>query len=357
MAKPIAIIGAGNGGQAFAGYFSLHGHEVKIFDVSQKTVDALNVQGGVTLDGNSDVTGFGKILLASTDIGKVIEDTEIIFVILPSIYHADMAQKMAPYLKDGQYVILNPMAPLGAVEFKNVLDEFGCKADITIACTATLLFACRSDKPGHVNVGGQKVSYAACTYPSNRNEEAKKVFADILPQLVFCDDIIRVSIDNLNAVVHPGPTILNTGRLEAGIPYQYYLDFTPSQAKIAEAIDKERMAIGEAYGLNIKTTVDEFKSMYSAKGDTVYEVLTNYEGYRGLMGQNTLRNRYLQEDVPFSLVAFQTLAQIAGLKTPSIDAIVTLTRNLLEDLPEGRTAKKLGIEGMSKEEFLKLCRG
>ena len=41
MGKPMAIIGAGNGGQAFAGYLSLHGRTVKIFDVVQSTVDKL----------------------------------------------------------------------------------------------------------------------------------------------------------------------------------------------------------------------------------------------------------------------------------------------------------------------------
>lgn len=70
MGKPMAIIGAGNGGQAFAGYLSLLGRTVKIFDVVQNTVDKLTKLGGVVLEGHSDVTGFGKIELASTDIGK-----------------------------------------------------------------------------------------------------------------------------------------------------------------------------------------------------------------------------------------------------------------------------------------------
>lgn len=67
MSKSFAIIGAGNGGQAFAAYLSLKGHSVKIYDVSQKTVDILQEKGGVLLEGNSDVVGFGKIMLASTD--------------------------------------------------------------------------------------------------------------------------------------------------------------------------------------------------------------------------------------------------------------------------------------------------
>ncbi len=148
MQKPIAIIGAGNGGQAFAGYLSLHGREVKIFDVVQATVDRLTELGGVTLSGNSDVTGFGKIQLASTDIGAVMEGCEIILVVLPSIYHKDMAKKMAPYLKDGQIVVLNPNASLGPVEFKNTLKECGCTADVILSSTSTLLFACRAVEVG-----------------------------------------------------------------------------------------------------------------------------------------------------------------------------------------------------------------
>ena len=56
--------------------------------------------------------------MASTDIEKVMEGTEIILIVLPSLYHKDMAKKMSPYLKDGQYVVLNPNASLGTVEFR-----------------------------------------------------------------------------------------------------------------------------------------------------------------------------------------------------------------------------------------------
>jgi len=97
--------------------------------------------------------------------------------------------------------------------------------------------------------------------------------------------------------------------------------------------------------------------MYEVEGDTIYDVLRNNSGYKGLMGQNTLNSRYLREDVPYSLVAFQTLAKIAGIEIPTIDAVVTIARNLLKDLDEGRTTKNLGLENVTKEEFIQMCRG
>jgi opine dehydrogenase len=358
MEKSIAIIGAGNGGQAFAAYLSLHGHRVKIFDVVQKTVDELNRLGGVEITGHSDVTGFGKIELASTDIGKVIEGTDIILVVLPSLYHRSMARAMAPYLKDGQYVILNPNASLGTVEFRKQLDDCGSKADITLCCTATLLFACRADRVGHVIVAGQKTGFTASAYPASRNAAAAKIMKNVVPQWNFCEDIIRVSLDNLNAFMHPAPTLLNTGRIESGADFEYYLGMTPSQGAVVDALDKERMSIGKAFCVHLRTLVDEYKYIYDTHGENIYEVCTNaVNDYKGIKGQKTLRTRYVLEDIPCSLVAIQTLGQIAGVPTPTADAVITLARAMVPELEEGRTRKNLGLEAVTKEQFIQMCRG
>ena len=140
--KRWAIIGSGNGGQAFAAYLSMMGIDIALYDTFQNTVDTLNSLGGVTLSGNGKKTGFGKIAFASTDIAKVVAEAEVIWVILPSIYHRSIAEKMAPCLQDGQTIILNPIAPLGPMEFRKALDDCGCKAEITLAASSTLLFAC-----------------------------------------------------------------------------------------------------------------------------------------------------------------------------------------------------------------------
>ena len=59
---------------------------------------------------------------------KVISNASVILVVLPSIYHNSIAQKIAPLLKDGQIVILNPITPLGTIDFQNTLTQSGCTA-------------------------------------------------------------------------------------------------------------------------------------------------------------------------------------------------------------------------------------
>ena len=141
--KPIAIIGAGNGGQTTAAWLSNQGYQTRIFDVMEDTVAKLNELGGVNIYGNTDFPGFGKIQFATTDIAKAIDGCEVIFIILPEIYHVSIAQKLAPHLVDGQIVVIDPVSGLGILAFKKALAEAGCKADISLAATSTLLFAAR----------------------------------------------------------------------------------------------------------------------------------------------------------------------------------------------------------------------
>lgn len=46
------------------------GERIKIFDVIPATVEKLNEVGGVLMEGNSKLTGFGKIEKATTSMRK-----------------------------------------------------------------------------------------------------------------------------------------------------------------------------------------------------------------------------------------------------------------------------------------------
>ena len=83
--KPIAIIGAGNGGQTTAAWLSNQGYQTRIFDVMEDTVAKLNELGGVNIYGNTDFPGFGKIQFATTDIAKAILPYSFIFAATPRL--------------------------------------------------------------------------------------------------------------------------------------------------------------------------------------------------------------------------------------------------------------------------------
>ncbi len=354
--KTIAIIGAGNGGQTFASYLSMKGLKVRIFDVFQKTVDILDEKGGVEIEGNADLTGFGRIEFATTDMGRALEGADMAWIILPSIYHKDMAAKMAPYLKDGFPVFLNPMGPMGAMEFVNVLRENGCEADVKIAAASTLVFACRIEEAGKVYVNGMKEMVDVAAYPGRDNALFEELLSPIIPQYTFVKNILKISFDNIGFELHPGPTLLDAGLIESGKPFEYYRDFGPSQVRLVEAIDAERMKLVEKYQVDTVTTDELFREMYACEGDLL-TMINTVEVYKGVKGPSSMNVRYIFEDIPYSLRAIQTLARIAHVETPAVDTVLNLAYILYGDhLDEGRTLKNLGLsEDTTVEDVLAMC--
>lgn len=170
-------------------------------------------------------------------------------------------------------------------------------------------------------------------------------------------DILMVSLDNLNFESHPGPTLLYTAMIENEIDFEYYSDFTPSQARLIEAIDQERLALCRAYGVKVRDVAQTFHDEYGYEG-TLYEMIKHADVYKGIKGPSALNSRFLTEDIPYSLRAIQTLAQIANIPTPAIDTVVNLAYILLgDDLDEGRTLSQLGFNSSTTvSDLLELCR-
>ena len=356
--KPIAIIGAGNGGQTTAAWLSNQGYRTRIFDVMEDTVARLNELGGVNIYGNTDFPGFGKIEFATTDMGKALEGCELILLILPENYHNSIAKVMAPHLKDGQIIILNPAAGLGAISFQKTLTDCGCTADITLAVTSTLLFAARIKETGDVLVTGQKEALSIVAFPASRQQIVEDAIYPVMSQHIFSHNIIDTAMENLNLAFHPGPTILYTSIIEKGQSFDYYNEMTPSQVKLIKAIDQERLALCEAFQVDALNATDAFSRMYGYEGD-LYDMLKNADCYKGIKGPKSLKVRYLLEDIPYNLRSLQALGRIAKIPTPVIDAVCTLGEALVGDaMDEGYTMETLGLdENMTVEAFLAMVNG
>lgn len=347
-----AIVGGGNGGQSMAGHLGTLGKSVKLYDISEDTVKAINEKGGIDVKGA--VNGFGKIEIASTNIKEVIKDVDIIVIVLPSLYHESIARKCAPYLQDGQVVVLHPSSSFAAIEFKNILEQEGCNKEVTVGETCTLLYACRLEKPGIAEIYGIKNMVTVAALPATENEKVINMLNTAFPQFKPAKNVLQSSLENLNAIMHPAPTILNTSKIENQETFLYYLDgITPSIGEYLEKMDNERINIGKALGLELNHINDLYREMYDAKGENLYELVKSVEAYKGVKGQKTLRTRYLLEDIPNSLQPIASLGKKLGVKVDRMESIINLCKLMLEgEFVEGRTVESVGIADLSKEELV-----
>lgn len=349
-----AIIGAGNGGQSVAGYLGFSGHNVKIYDIYQETVDTINNQGGIYLQG--EVQGFGKIEKATTDLQECLDGADFVMVIAPSISHYAIAKDCAPFLKDGQTVMLHPGGTFGSLAFKKALDDLDCQANVTIAESNTLIYACRAVKTGTVFIAGIKNQLLVAALPAKEVDNVVSMLNLAFTGIKPVPNVLYTSFDNTNPIVHPAPTLLSTALVESDREWLYYYEgITPTISKFIEEMDKERMAVGKALGLDLISLKEQYAVEYSVVEDNLYEVFQNTKAYDGIKGAHTLRTRYLLEDIPMGLVPLVCLGKLLNVPVKRMETIIELGQLMLEEdlVSNGRTLENLGLTDMSVDEMIK----
>jgi opine dehydrogenase len=347
-----AVIGGGNGGQSAAAHLGVLGFQVTLFDVMPDTVNAINFQGGIYVDGA--VKGFGKVEKATTDISEAMEGADIIMVILPALYHRSIAKNLAPHLKDGQIVFIHPGATFGAFEFKQVFEEEQCQADVVIAEAQSLLYACRLNKPGFASIKGIKKNLMVAAIPASKTQEVIHKLNTAFPEIIPGKNVLDTSLNNLNAIMHPGPTLFNVSMIESPYDWRYYWDgITPSIGAFIEHMDQERVDLGELLGLELPPVLEQYKILYEVEGETLSEAVKMNKAYEEVMGQKRVDTRYMLEDIPMSLYPLVSMAKQLGCRCEMMEGIVNLGCFVLDqDLKAmGRSMKSLGFENMTIDDI------
>lgn len=351
----IAVMGAGHGGRAMAADLAARGFRVRLFNRTPEHIEAIQIRGGIELQLDDEQYLFGPLEMASHDMGAVIDGCQLLMVVVPASGHADIARMAAPYLEDGQIVVLNPGRTGGALEFRQVLQECECTADVIVAEAATLLFASRATGPAEARIFRRKNTVPLAALPATRTGEVLELLHELYPQFVPAPNVLHTSLNNMGAVFHPVITLLNAGWIERTKgEFQFYVDgVTESTAHMLEVIDRERVTIGACLGVRAQTALEWLASAYSATGENLYEAMHDNPGYAGIMAPRSLRHRYIFEDIPFSLVPLAELGRRFGVNVWAIDSMIHLSCALhrVNYLYRGRTLERMGLTGLQVSEI------
>lgn len=356
--KAIAIIGAGHGGTAMAAHLSFMGAQVNLCDLFPQYIEGIKEKGGIHLTGACG-EGFARLHKVTADLEEALADAALIMVVTPSFTHRLIAEAVQPYLKEGQIIVLNPGRTGGALEFLGVLKKRGPVKNLVVAETQTLIYACRKTGPAQAVIMGLKKKVDVASIPAAGITRVLQLLNPYFPQFQVAENVLHTSLQNIGAVFHPTPVLLNIGRIETPqSPFEYYMQgISPSVAKVLEKIDAERVRVAAALGIQTGTVHDWLRETYETSGDGLYELLQNNGAYRGIMGPDNINTRYVTEDIPMSLVPIAEFGAKFGVATPVIDAVIAMAEIIYntEFRREGRTLEKLGLKNMSKEQVLAYC--
>lgn len=347
------VLGAGHGGLAMAGHLAIMGFHVNLYNRGRRKLRTVIHRKGIRVEGQ--IEGFGRIALASSNIQECLEDVDVLMVVVPANGHRFMARTCSPFIKENHIVILNPGRTGGALEFYHTLEQSGVREFPFIAEAQTFIYASRSIGPGHARIFSVKHSVPMATLPAYWIPGIIKVINRVYPQFVPGDNIFKTSFDNIGAVFHPALTILNASWIEETHgDFEYYIQgASPSVSKILERLDRERMNIAAALGFKATSAQDWLYTAYSASGENLHEAIHDNPGYLGITAPDRLHHRYIDEDVPMSLVPLASIGEMLKVQTPTIKALIHIASIMRgkDFWAEGRTAESLGIKGMSVKDI------
>ena len=362
----VAVLGGGNGGHAVAANLSLSGFKVSLFELPQfaESFEKVLRTREIRIEGVS-IDGTAKLDLATIDIQQAIKDAEVIFVITPAFGHKVMAEVCAPFVQDGQIIVLMPGSG-GSLEFVNIFKQKKVNRDITFAESCTLPYGARLKGPGHVSVLINAVILPTGVFPSKKTNDVIHKLRQFYPVMTPAKDVLEAAINNPNPIVHPAATLLSATHIEhsKGEFYLYSEGMTPSVARTFESLNEERLSICKALGYrlyhwdnlefrnyNLGETEEECRyRILNTSMDAAFGKDGIYAGIK-MKGPENLKDRYVTEDVPYGMVLVSTLGDLVGVATPTHNAVIQLASviNRTNYWKTGRGVKDLGLSKLDKK--------
>lgn len=350
----IAVIGAGNGGQAIAGYLGKNGYTVSLYSRNIEKINKLKKLGGITLVGK--VSSLGKVQCFTTDIAEAICGAEIVMITTIANAHKGIAKQIAAFAEDGQIFILNPGRTFGAIVFKHEIEEAGCTKHVYIAEAQTLVYACRMIEPGLVNIIGVKDRVLLSAIPASDTQHVLTAVNTIYPCFKAASHVLQTGLENIGAILHPCVMLFNAGTIERKSEFYFYRDITERIAAFIQNFDAERLNVGHAYNIDLLSVSEWIKFAYqNTIGDTLWERMQNNPGYYDIKSPSSLFIRQLTEDIPTGVLPIMELGKKAGLEMKLFESMINICESLLNlnFRVNGRTLKSLGLANMKKDEIIK----
>ncbi|MGV1793433.1 NAD/NADP octopine/nopaline dehydrogenase family protein [Rhizobium sp. A37_96] len=341
-----SFVGMGASGAGLAAHATLRGMHVDAwYDVDPAVEAAVRTQGGFLYSGI-----FGEGLLAlppmASEPGELARATTIM-VSVTADQHENVARYLASVLTDRHLVVLHCGYVGGGRVFQQALRTAGCTARPKIVETINSLHLSGRPSPAHVVARSHKLWLELSGLASGDAEFAIERIGSLWPELKIGPNALQCGLNNPNSLGHL-PVMLghlgllnsDHGDLTCGVLH-FSEAYTDHIVNLAQAFEKERMAVVRALGLT-PLPVADFDALAYPPGTRLEEVLR--------FGPK-LQMRYLTEDLPCDLVPFEGLARLVGCPTPLTTAMIDLVNagfrcNFRET---GRTVEKLGIEWIAEQ--------
>lgn len=350
----VGIAGAGAVAFATAAYLENAGHRATLWSPSGESTARLSAGEKLTAKGALE----GQFAPGVAGSAKELADgSDVVLVALPGYGHKTVLDAIAPYLREGQPVIISSHASFGALYLLQKLAERGISLPVTV--WGTTLATARQPDLATVNVNTVRSKIDCATVPVAKAEEGlalcQQLFGD---RFVPRDDLLAISLSNLNPQNHMGIALCNMTRMEHGEKWSQGGNVTPNVGRLMEALDAERVAIAEELGLKVRTIFEHYHLSYHVPIASIAEMNAElHEKGIGGQGPATADSRYVTEDVPYGLAVTAALGRMAGRPAVLHQAGVDIFSAMYgrDFLAENELLTEVGLEHLTLQQLRQAC--
>ncbi len=383
----VTVCGAGNLGHVFAGLLSARPDvTVNVLVSSPQRATALQTtianHGGIRVCApNGDV--IGQPALVTADSAAAVADAQLVLICVPTHIQTDILEKVVPHL--GPDAIIGAVPAAGGFHWliQQALTRHRKRA--TYFGVVAIPWMCKVQTQGQtVKVLGAKQANGQVTLTPGQAGPVCDLLAALSGAPMFdMGNFLQITLNPGNQLLHPG-IMYALFRDWHGEPLPWaespllYEGLSDEAADILEALSQELQAIKAALeaadpDLSLELVLPLQWSIMAGYGDVIADtstlastIRTNpaYAGIRTPMREvhggriPELNSRFFHEDIPFGLVVLRSLAQMAGVATPQLDAVLGWSQGLMgksylvdgamtgPDMPDSGSPLHFGLQSL-----------
>ncbi|WLR49671.1 NAD/NADP octopine/nopaline dehydrogenase family protein [Bacillus tianshenii] len=352
----ITIIGGGSGGYAAAGDLMIKGYQVTVFEHPEYHENIFPLIKSRNLKLTGEISGLIPSPKVEVNIKKAVLSADVILIITHAKLHQEIAEMIASYIRSEQCIVILPGYTGGTLCFEKVFKENNVQPGYILAETNTLPYACRKingEAAVHVKLYVKKL-YASA-FPSTQNDRFIKLFKQLYPNTCLTNNVLETGFNNGNPVLNVAPCIFNAGRIEYadGEYYHFQEGVTPRVSDVMAMLDEERMAIGQAIGLDILPYLERvIDTGYVKQNNNWYDTIHSSD-HLTAKGPENLTHRYITEDVPYGFVPWIEIAEKFNVSANLMRSFSNLASALIGEnyFNSGRKLTDMGINHLSAQEI------
>lgn len=328
----VTVIGCGNAGLIHAAKLIEKGIEVALLKTSNAAnsefFDIICHENGYNV--KDETSGgrrfFVKPSMITRDVEKAVRFGDVLIVMTTTSQHESVAQKIAPFVRDGQIITLVP-GYMGSLIFKKYVLK-----DVVYSEWETTAYNGRIVDSMYVRITFYNPRNAISVLPVSKTEEVLDVFSKCFSNTKYSrKHILESAMHNPNMIVHPIGILFSASRIEhsRGEFWMYKEAFTDSVIRVINAFDRSKNELLNAFGCD---SLDYFEAAkWRNATDLSMDAMTVFRSFADSSnkGPSFINHRYLNEDVPMGLGLFISIGKIIGTDTSIQEAIMALASALL----------------------------